>query len=287
MNFKDDLTYNLEWQKVPDAEFYTLDIADNEAFAGSIQNKVIDTHFEFRPQSGGNYYFKVKAGTSKGVESSTSPVVQLALTYPAIQLNNKLLQATYTAKSSKDEGLKKKFDVSWSPVAAADKYVVEIDKDPKFSKPISSISRKPSSVISVPQTGNFLYRVSAYDKTGRKISSTATPGEIDYRKVFNMAKPTVDTSVKNMSYYFQRNFAQFIWLKWTSTSTDDRKSYRLEIAKNSSFTEVISAFKTKDPKYLIRSKLDEGEYFWRVRSENESQFSDWSDSGYFKIITKK
>lgn len=284
--FKKDSPQRLEWEPVAKADYYTLEVADNNQFKDALQNKVIDTHFDFQPPTGGDYYFKVKAATMKGVESAHSDPVQIALTYPSIQLKNKVLSAEYKARTSKDVGQKKNFNVGWSPVDSADKYVVEVDKDPNFSKPTKIVSRQPSSVVPVPQTGNFHYRVSAYDKQGRKISSTTQPGLIDYRKIFDIAKPLVEKSVKNMSYYFQKDFAQFIWLKWSAPAAADRKNYRLEISKSPNFSEVSSAFLTKDNKFLIKKKMDGGEYFWRVRSENDSQYSDWSDLGRFKIITR-
>lgn len=286
MLFKEGVSQHLEWQSVSKADFYTLETADNEFFQDAQQTKVVDTHYEFQAPKGGDYYFKVKAVSMTGVESLPSQPLQIALTYPTIQLKNKLIKAQYKAKSSKDQGQRKDFNVGWTTVDSADKYVVEVDRDPEFSKPMKLVSRKPSSVIPVSKPGNVHYRVSAYDKSGRKISSTSSPGEIDYRKVFNMAQPVLEKSLKNMSYYFQKDFAQYIWLKWNSPSADDRKTYRLELSKTADFKEVSSAFATSDSKFLIKNKLDRGEYFWRVRSENESQFSDWSDLGRFKISTR-
>ncbi|MBC7466747.1 MAG: FecR domain-containing protein [Bdellovibrio sp.] len=286
MLFKDGVRQHLEWQSVPKADFYTLETADNEQFLDAQATKVIDTHYDFQPPKGGDYYFKVKAVSMSGVESNPSQALQIALTYPSIQLKNKLITAQYKAKSSKDPGQRKNFNVGWTTVDSADKYVVEVDRDPRFSKPMTLVSRTPSSVIPVAKPGNVHYRVSAYDKTGRKISSTSSPGEIDYRKVFNMAQPVLEHSLKNMSYYFQKDFAQYIWLKWNSPSADDRKKYRLELSKTPDFKQISSAFATTDRKFLIKNKLDRGEYFWRVRSENESQFSDWSDLGRFKITTR-
>lgn len=287
MLFKDESVHRLEWAPVPKADFYTLDVADNSSFTNSTQSKVVDTHYDFQAPKGGNYFFKVKAMTSKGVESPTSDPLQLALTYPSIQLKNKYIKAQYKARNSKDPGASKNFPVGWSSVDAADKYVVEVDKDPNFSKPTKFVSRRPSSVIPVPPASNVHYRVSAYDKAGRKISSTNQPGVIDYQKIFNMTQPMLEKSLKSMSYYFQKDFAQFIWLKWNSASNDDRKKFRLEISKTPSFEKIDSAFNTSDTKFLIKNKLEGGEYFWRVRSENESQFSDWSDLGHFKITTRK
>lgn len=283
--FDDQVVEHVAWKPVPQANYYNLEIADNAAFKDAVSNKVIDTQFEFKAPQGGTYFFQVKAVTDKGVESLPSDPINVALTYPSIKLKDKVLSATYNARTSKDVGPKKNFNVAWAPVAAAEKYVVEYDNDPKFSKPTKLTTREPSSVIPV-QTGDFHYRVSAFDKTGRKISSTSAPGEINYKKIFNMAQPLIESTLKNMSYYFQKDFAQFIWLKWNSSTVDDKNSYRLEISKTASFTQISSAYKVKDTKFLIRNKLDGGEYYWRVRSESDTQFSDWSDLGRFKITTK-
>ena len=279
---------DLRWSASTSAEKYFLEISDSANFVKSETVQVNDTSYTFKPTRDGSYFFRLKAAAANGLESSLSEPARAQFSFPAIELQQKQIQADYKARGPKDFGGKKSFPVSWSPINSAAKYVVDLDQKSDFSNPTQFSSRSPASAIEVPRTGDYNYRVTAYDKKGRKISSTSEPGQISYQRLFNIAAPVIEASLKSISYYFQKGLGQFIWLRWNQASVDLKNiKYHVQISSSDQFTNLTLDAVTAKNKFLMNNNLSQGTYFWRVRSEAPDQFSEWSDIGSIKVQTKK
>ncbi len=277
----------MRWEPVAEAETYIVEIAQDPDFKNFKSTSVTRPRFNFKPTGAGPYYLRAKSKSLAGKESIFSDLAIAKLEFPAIKLNEEKIAAVYKARNSIDQGVKKQFPVSWSEVPSADKYVVEYDDNADFSRAVKLTAREPASVIEVPKTGNYHYRVSAFNKQGRQISSTSTTGEIIYKNIFNMASPRIEASLKSIAYYFQKDFGQFIWLRWSnSVAKVEKLKYRLQISNSNDFKSVNYDLITKENKFLINKNLPQGTYFWRVRAESTEQQSDWSDIGSIKIQTK-
>lgn len=284
---KKDSKVELRWSSQPLAKLYALEISESSDFKNPTTIQVPEAHYTFKPQKDGLIFFRLKALNGDGVESSYSTLAKAELTYPSIELEQKKIQTQYQARHSKDFGIKKSFPIHWTTIESADKYVIEVDHNSNFSNPARMTSRSPAGVIELPQTGEYRYRVLAFNKQGRRISSTKDPGQISYRRIFSAAAPIIDATLKSISYYFQKEFGQFVWLRWHKASSDlVNLKYRIQISNSSEFAKINYDHVTKDNKFLMNKKLSQGSYFWRVRSENTQQYSDWSDIGTIKIQTK-
>ncbi len=94
--FRRDTTLMLDWDEAPGAVSYTLEYADNPAFARSTTvtgvtaseylltgsaNPAIDGSLSPAPLAGGSYYWRVKA-VGEGVESAFSTVDSFVLASP-------------------------------------------------------------------------------------------------------------------------------------------------------------------------------------------------------------
>lgn len=274
---------NIGWMPMDDIKEYQIEISPNSFFDQvslyrTKNNSLPVTRFESE-----QIYYRVKAKSNEDIESSYSEVGQMKFQFPEIVLNDADRRISYVAKNSKDLGAPQKFDISWTPVKAASEYVIEVDSSPEFAAPQKTNLRVPAGTLTIPKGGQYHYRVSAIGQSGRQISSSNV-GVISYDKVFDLLKPTISNTSKNLTYYFQRGLAKFIWLRWVDTTpTSKIEHYRLEIAKDQNFQEKIKAYNVKKPQFLLNETLEKGQYYWRVRSENKDQFSDWSDLGYLKV----
>src|SRR3989344_5658777 len=286
--FTDNLKSKLTWDPIESAVQYQLEISRSIKFKTTKLVPLTQNDYQFKPTVGGSYYFRLKASSATGLESSYSDPLKIQIDYPPIQADQDRMEAKYQARSPADPGQKKQFPLKWNSIPTAEKFLIEVDRDELFTNPQSITTHEPEGFVEVPQTGNYKFRESAYNKVGRKISSTTTIGEIVYRKVYQVSKPLLDTALKSMSYYFQKEYGQFVWLRWNSpeNAAKNNVKYRLEISKNSDFKKLNFAYMVPDTKFLIKSKLPQGEYFWRVRTEEDGQVSDWSDIGAVKIHTK-
>lgn len=286
MTLTKSLHVDFSWNSVPDASEYILEQSETELFELSDPVHVSTTSYSYHPETDGVRFFRLKAIDEKGSESGYGDVAKTSLIYPNIELEQKKIKAQYKARTSTDFGSKKNFPISWSTVPHAAKYVVEVADNSDFSKSIPTISRKPASNIVVPKTGLYHYRVSAFNQQGRKISSSDGSGEINYEKMFDMLAPVIEPTLKSLSFYFQKQFGQFIWLRWIKASNSSGLKYRFQLATSAGFEKLFYDQLTTENKILLNKNLLQGEYFWRIRSENEAQTSDWSDLGSFKIQTQ-
>ena len=176
----------LSWNSVPAAKKYLLEKSETSDFQKTETFTVDSTSYSYQPETDGNHYFRLKAADETGPNSDYGNPAIVAVTYPKIQLGQKKIIAEYKARTSNDLGTQKKFPITWTAIPDAEKYLVELDSNSQFTKPKPLISRRPASNIAVPQTGTYHYRVSAFNQQGRMISSSEGPGEIIYKKMFDL-----------------------------------------------------------------------------------------------------
>lgn len=276
----------MKWTGDPLATHYDFESATNLNFRNAKIIRTESNKIEILLEQGGIHYYRIKSYSQDGKASEYSKIHMLHATFPSIEITEKKLQANYVAKYSSDAGKKKDFAVTWTPVPLTEKYVVEVSHSAEFAASTKIESRNPASVIEVPRTGKYLYRVTAFDKQGRQISSSSAPGEIEYTKLFDLTAPILDRTLKTMSFYFQKEFGQFIWLKWNNLALKENFKYRIQLSNQNEFSSLNYNQITNESKFLLNKNLAQGTYFWRVRAESSDQFSDWSDIGTIKIQTK-
>ncbi len=279
-----DTNVSLSWKSVRNAKLYRLEIADNKKFSAAKVIQVKTNSYNFSPPTSGDYYFRTQAFANGYSPSFYSKPALVKTEFPPIEVVKSKFVNSHQARSPADAGQAKRFPLSWNSIPTAEKYVIEVDKNSEFSNPTKTEVVAPSGYAEVPRTGNYFFRVSALDTTGRKISSMPSLGEIIYKKINQISGPLIDNAYKSLSFYFQKEYGQFIWLRWQSTTESPR--YRVEVAQVRDFKKVDFTFASAEAKVLIKSKLPKGDYFWRVRSESPDKVSAWSEISELKVRTK-
>jgi hypothetical protein len=275
------LSLSLSWSEVPKASGYTLELSPNanfdtfETYKVS-ENKVTDLDLK-------NYlvYARVRAQNSV-TTGANSLAKKIKYTKPTLQSKNKIKENCFVS-STKQQSFKNQFDISWNPIPLAADYKIELIDSNKKDLLIKSNSRAPASVVDVPRCGNYEVKVIAYDAEGRKISSEFSAAEIVYNTVFSLARPVIASMYNQIDYFFQKDKTGFIRLIWSNTKFDMQSLYNVEIAKDSNFTDSLQKYNTNVSALLLKHKLDEGTYFWRVREQNSSFTSDWSQTAQFNV----
>ena len=287
VSLKDNTKVKFSWNSVPDATKYILEISSNLKFQNPTVIETTETNFISKPAQAGLSFFRMQAVAPDFFNSEYSDVKIVKTKIPPIIVDRLRIEDAYNARSPADEGTSKQFPVTWNSIPTAKSYVIEVSQNFEFTNPVSNSVSEPAGQLEVPQTGSYFYRISALNKAGRQISSMPTIGEIVYKKIDQISGPLISSASKRLSYYFQKEYGQFIWLRWKANQPTS--NYRLEISKNANFKKINFSFATADTKYLIKSKIPEGEYFWRVRSETLTstlQPSAWSEVATLKIQTK-
>lgn len=275
------------WMKAENAKEYILETADNPEFTNPVVSRTPASISKIENLSGDQIYYRLKSVGNNNLTSEYSQTGQIELVYPSIRIKEDKIVYDYIAKSSKDVGPAKKFNVKWTEVPNADKYVVEVDtKDGDFSNATSYTVREPASAIKIPGQGQYKYRVSAYSKAERKISSTNKLGEVIYNRLFDMKTPVIEKTASSLQFFFQKGLGKYIWLKWMAPQNKKSDTFRVEIAKDENFSQPFKSYSTNKNKVLVQENIPAGQYFWRVRAESgedKEQVSDWSKPAYLEI----
>jgi hypothetical protein len=270
----------LKWSPIGLAKSYVVEVSDTYDFAEVEKFKTNAPQHTLKKLSS-NMFFRVKAIGEGDEGSSYSEVGRLEVEFPAIKMDKLKVTKEYRARNPKDRGIASTaVDVTWSKVPYADKYVVEL-LDTKNNPVKKLTTREPASALEVPQTGTYSYQVHAVDSKGRKISSSDI-GEVVYNKVFNILAPIIKQGMSDKFYFFQKDTAKYVWLNWIAQG-DLQNKFRIEIARDKKFSQIIKSSFTTKPKLLVMDQVEEGEYFWRVRSEEDDRYSNWSNTEMFKI----
>ena len=275
----------LRWQYADHAKEYVVEYSSMPDFNEKVEQRSMQNESLVQSIQSDKIFYRLKSVSENNSESAYSQVGEVNIRYPTIRLKEPKQNYDYFARNSKDQGKEKEFKINWTEVPNAKKYVVQINDGSNVQAPKRIVSRKPASIIKIPKSGRYNYKVTAYDAQNRQISSTTDSGEIVYNRIFDLVTPYIENSVESMSYYFQKGLGKFIWLKWNTEQNANR--YKVEIAKDKEFTQVYKAYITKNKKMLLKDNFPQGQYFWRVRSEvnedSKNQVSDWSTSALIEI----
>lgn len=275
------------WMKAENAKEYILETADNPEFTNPVVSRTPASISKIENLTGDQVYYRLKSVGNNNATSEYSQTGQIELVYPSIRIKDDKIVYDYIAKSSKDVGPAKKFNVRWTDVPNADKYVVEVDtKDGDFSNATSYTTREPASAIKIPGQGQYKYRVSAYSKAERKISSTNKLGEVIYNRLFDMKTPVIEKTASSLQFFFQKGLGKYIWLKWMAPENKKSDTFRVEISKDENFSSLFKSYSTNKNKVLVQENIPAGQYFWRVRAESgedKEQVSDWSKPAFLEI----
>lgn len=277
------------WVKAEMAKEYILETSPEPEFKNPTVVRTPAAINKVESQGSDKVYYRLKSVGNNNKESEYSQVGEIEFVYPSIKIKDDKVVYDYIAKSSKDVGQPKNFNVRWTEVPNADKYVVEVDtKEGDFSNPTAYTVRKPAGAIKIPGQGQYQYRVSAYSAADRKISSSSNVGEIIYNRLFDMKTPMIEKTSSSLQFFFQKGLGKFIWLKWVAPENKKTDSFRVEIAKDENFSKLFKSYSTNKNKVLVQENIPAGQYFWRVRAESgedKETVSDWSKPGYLEINT--
>lgn len=269
----------LSWAPVKEAIAYEVELSETPDFAQSSKIKVKTASMPLSKVPTTSYY-RVKALGKNSIESGFSDVGKVIVLYPPIKVGKDPIVKDYYAKNPSDKGGKGAFEIAWTEVPQAEKYIVEVRNQANKTKVGTFSSRSPASTIEVPNVGKYQYKVKAYDKKGRVISSSNV-GKMVYNRVFGLLAPLVKKEMNEQFYFFQKQAGRFVWLNWEPQG--EKGSFRVEVSKDPQFQEVIKSSMTNKKKILVTEMIPPGDYYWRVRSEAGEAYSDWSSTHSFKV----
>ena len=169
-------------------------------------------------------------------------------------------------------------DLDWSAVAGADGYRLHIASDPAFSVNLMEIDVAGHAYSAGPLVnGNYYWRAQALDN--------GAPGFLSETRLFNIAvpPPCLTPGVPSLSSPADGasttdTTPQFQW-----AAAAEATGYEFVIADNPGLSNPVLQSAAAGTTFTPGSPLFAGDYFWAVRSRNQSgpacdKFSDWSEA---------
>jgi hypothetical protein len=210
----------------------------------------------------GTHYVRVR---EVGQPWSSTASVELKLGPP---LQSVLLAAPEPIPAEQKHAITPKQDpliLRWSAVLGAQKYLLELDKNPSFDRAKKIFTTTTQYSIEKPNPGMIFYRVTAISEKA-ELSQVSRPG-----KMTSYVAPPLQKDVPEVKYLAKDEKdsgpAQEFKIQWTKTPFTD--SYRVTVSDNPEFKNP-KEFVTPQNQYSFLAPKT-GKYYWKVQSLNSQQ----------------
>ncbi len=263
----------LRWNKVVGATSYHVQIATDNTFASAVYDTTTPGH-QVTPSTAlpiGTLYWRVSATTNSGngpfaqqtfAESwNTKPQLQSPTNY------NPDSTAVPNPTVLSYPGQPAVF--SWTALDGATSYTLQIDDAPDFIGATAYTTPNTSFSLNDPQTvgQQFYWRVQATSGSSGVVSAWSATWSFlyDWPSVPVMQAPTDGSTVTDVSF------------RWGAVS--GAKYYQLQVSPNGDWTNnlTVDLPTLVSTSYTPPKPLDNGSYFWRVRSiDSAGHFGSWS-----------
>jgi len=267
-------SFQANWQEVSTAESYKLDVATDEYFTqlvseyhGLILN---DTFIVVGGlQQNTNYFYRV---TALGLNASSDPS-------NTIQVHTPTLSAPVLREATNASGTS--FTVSWSSVADAENYSLEVSDDPNFSTLSLTVNEIADTLYEVQDlAADMVYYCRVRAKEG--INYSLYSNIISQQTTAPGSSPTALSIPTNLTTS-NINYTGFI-ISWDMIS--DATYYTVDIATDNQFLGMVTGYEevvANGTSLVVGGLEDNTTYYARIKAHNGGLFSDYSET--ISIIT--
>jgi hypothetical protein len=245
-----DGEYLVDWDNVTGATSYWVEEDDNVAFSSPVvRYNGVDSQFQMSGQVTGEWFYRVRAHNAAGYGpwSDSQPVI---VGPPAPVLDN--------IGNPDGDG---EYLVNWSEITGAIGYELEEDDNSEFSSPTVIYDGLDSQFqVSGQETGEWFYRVRAYDADGPGLwSNTVWARVIPATPIL----AEIENNDGNGWYFVD-------WADVTGAT-----GYELQEDDDPNFTSPTVRYIGPDSQYDVYGQYI-GVWYYRVRASSTGGNSAWS-----------
>jgi hypothetical protein len=205
----------------------------------------------------GEYYWRLRGAEGKGPEPSRAFKLSVVASG-----SPRLIRPAAAASIANAEGAPSLVDFAWSASPKAEGYRIEVSSDPSFAKSELRLACQRASLSTDKLgQGRWYWRVAAlFPSYGLEAASSASSFDI-----VAVARPTTawrgDASTPLETSTLAAK-AGALSLSWEQTEGAD--AYRVAVAKDKDFREIVYSGSSRSSATTIATSLDEGTYYARV-----------------------
>ncbi len=276
----------ISWRKYPEAKKYLVELSKTPDFKDKIESETQNLQFKWSKYQLGNYFYRVTAKDAKSVlAKSELGTVKVSVSNPELNPPQKIHIKSDQAGAKAPE---KSVPLSWTRVPFANKYILEVDKNPDFKKAMKKEVTTNSGSINLSEPGKYHARVIAYDSS-QPITGYSNIQPVVYNYSARLSPPNAEEPRNKVNIFLQQDIEPLIWLVWVK---DPRAiGYEIQVSTSPNFpsSKLIINDKATDSRFLIKTKIPIGPIYWRVKAiaQKSDETSSWSDARVFTLITKK
>jgi hypothetical protein len=259
----------LRWDKVAGATTYHVQVATDGSFSGVVWDTTTYGHQVTPPNALpiGTLYWRV----ATTIGSSSGPFAQQTFSESWNSAPQLQSPANPPPAAPSPAALTYPNDpavFSWTALDGATRYTLQIDDAPDFIGAQSFSTPNTSYTLTEPQTvgQQFYWRVQASSGSGGVVSPWSDTWSYTYQwqSIPVMETPTDGQSVTDVTF------------RWDAVK--GAKNYELQVSPNGQWTNNSTIDKTLvATTYAPAAPLDNGSYFWRVRSiDAAGHFGPWA-----------
>lgn len=299
----------LTWKKMKEATSYEVQISPKADFSKLEWSQSLEKNqVTWDKAKPGHYQWRVRAIGKNQVKGSYSSPATLEMSLPAPVLKKKIYTHQVKAKTRAQLTAASQIPVMWDKIPGASSYKVLVSENENFlpSKVDLKVDRNTASV-SLTEGGNYFVKVAVLGAEGETVSEFSKASTIKFEKknmipaVTKKSEPTLTPTpmltpapraaepVKNqlampqpklppngVSLVSLNGTQDPILFKWAAV--EKAEVYRLEIASDEAFKGTIYTTTSRETQIVVTKLLPRGRSFWRVRAEQGSAKSDWSQA---------
>ena len=262
----------LSWNKTNGANTYRLEVNTKSDFTGTVvfdNPSITDTLQALSGLSNNTtYYWKVTASSNALAKTSASSVYSFT---------TKLATTALGSPANNSSGISLTPTLSWSAVAGANTYRLEVNTKPDFSGTViydnNTISAISKQIGGLADNINYYWRVTA-------LSNAGNSGNVSSIFGFTTGQSTLVTAVNGAI-----SVSTSPTLSWNKTN--GANTYRLEVNTKSDFTGtvVFDNNTITDTIQTLTGLLNNTTYYWRITASSNA-LAKLSASSIYSFTTK-
>jgi hypothetical protein len=234
----------LAWKAIADASSYRVTVATSRDFAGATDRTVTSNSSAFQPEKLGTYFWRVVALDKTGVPGRRSATRSFEVRLGAPRLSRPPARAMVAYEEPVTQ-----VALRWT-AGPADRFDIQTADKPRFRKPETLTSKRPSATLEVSEPGTIFWRVRGIhaDKPG----PWSPTGEFTVQAAsLVLEKPAAGAEI-----YTTTDTAS-VELGWSEAAEAKSYTVRIESGKNEPIT-----IKTEEAKTAV--DLPPANHTWRV-----------------------
>jgi hypothetical protein len=302
----------LVWNKIKGTKTYDVQVSSKADFSKLEWSQSIAKNQAYwdsvRP---GRYYWRVRANGTNGAKSEFSNAASIEVSLPAPTLK-KTLTHSVKVKNRADLSTPTAVPLTWNSVPGASAYkVIVADNESFLPVKVDIKVDRNNAKVSLVDGGSYFVKVAALNADGEAVSefskistlkfdkrapAAAAPASASTVKASKKAQATPEPRVaepppapkaelatprlklppNGVSLVSLNGTQDPILFKWEAV--DKAETYRLEISSDEDFKSITHSTTTRENQVVITKLLPKGRNFWRVRAEQGTSKSDWSQA---------